>query len=260
MLIIQTGCFEKRVINDKTVVCIIGTEHDSSEYVNPQILYQVLEKVKPDVILCELEQKIFTGNTYNLADYPDLLLTNENISTYRYQQKYEIDLRPYEIEGRNDYYNKSSFFERQQHLFSEIMNAYKNDSLSIHSRDEWNRLLKTVPILDISRKHTLEMLNSELFVCYSEAKDMILYNTLISVCRRDFPQYLADANEFKAYWDKRNNAMTANILKWCDEYAGKVIVVLTGQQHKSQLLNNIHAQLDKYDLEIKEFWEFEAQD
>jgi len=256
-LILLIGCTGKEVSvrQPVTTLCIIGTDHDSTMFVNPETMYQAIEKVSPDVILCELEAKFVKGNTYNLDEFPDLLSTNENISTYRYQRQYNIDLRPYEIEGRNDYYRNSSYFEKQQALFSEIMNAYQGKLLTDKSYQEWDCFLKTTELLDVSHNHTLEDLNSELYVCYSEAKDMILYNTLISVAKRDFPERHEDAKEFKRFWDKRNMAMAENIMKWCREYQGKVIVVLTGQQHKSQLLNLIQPQKDKYNIDIKEFWE-----
>jgi len=255
------GCTNKDVdlAGSPTQLCIIGTMHDSTALINPRSIYDAIESVRPDVVLCELEAKYFTGNTYNLAEYPDLLSTNENISTYRYQQKHNIDLRPYEIEGRNDYYRETSYFEKQQQLFSKITAACENRTISGDSYNEWYNFTSVVTLFDMYPVYDLERINGDLYVSYSEAKDMVLYNTLISVAERDFPEQLEDAIEFKRFWDKRNMAMTDNILKWSDEYKGKTIVVLTGQQHKSQLLRYLQMEKEKYDLEIKEFWEFSAK-
>lgn len=255
LFIFLSGCSDKKVADKITTLCIIGTQHESNEYINPEKTFIAIECFQPDIILCELESKYFNGNTYNLKDFPDLLSTNENIATYQYQQKYNIDLHPYEIEGRNDYYKDNSFFEKQQELFSIIMTNYQNKSLSEKSYKEWDIFLKAVKLLDITSGHSLEEINSALYVRYAEAKDMLLHNTFISIAKRDFPDKLDNAKELKNFWDKRNRIMCENILKWCKVYKGKRIVVLTGQQHKSQILNRINLQTEKYNLVIKDFWE-----
>lgn len=253
------SCSEKKMTIEITDLCIIGTIHDSTEMINPTVLYDILEQVQPDVILCELESHFFTDSTYNISEYPDLLSTNENIATYRFQQKHNIDLRPYEMEGRNEYYRTTSYFDKEQSVFTAIMNAYNNKTLSEESSLEWDRFLKLVPQLDVLNSSTLEDINSELYMGYSEAKNMIRYNTCISITKRDMPDYYNTAKELKKVWNTRNNTMRSNILSWCKKYKGKTIVVLTGQQHKYYLQNSIRQKADVYELDIKEFWEFDLR-
>ncbi len=238
-----------------TTLCIIGTAHDSSAYINPQAIYVALEQVRPDVILCELEREFFTDDfRYDLEKYPDLLSTNENISTYRYQQQNRTLLRPYEIEGRNEYYRTTDYFEKEQEMFSAMMQAYRDTTLTPASGDEWERFLKTVELFDVMARNSLREINTELYVRYSESKNLIVNETLTSVARRDFPEWLDAAVEHQAFWDRRNAAMAENILAWCSEFPGKTLVVLAGQQHKYQLENLIRQ--NGHNIVLKQYWEF----
>jgi len=239
-----------------TTLCIVGTEHDSTTYINPESVYQILEKINPDVILCEFEEDGFTGNTFDLKKYPRFLSTNENIAAYRYQQKYRVDLRPYDIEGRNQHYRDTKFDENSQKLITMIRDAHQNKSLSGESAREWERYLKLIPLLDIAYGYTLEDINTELFVRISEAKNNITYNTLIYITERDFPEWVDIVKEWLDFWNRRNKVMTDKILNNCNKYKGKRILVLTGQEHKSQLLKYLEPHLQVNNIELKEFWDF----
>ncbi len=244
-LIIGSSCNHNN--EGATQLYIIGTVHESSTNINSDSILLKLEAIKPDVILCELEQKYFTkDHSFNLERYNDLLSTNENIATNLYQQKYGIPLRPYDIEGRNEYYQQTQYFSRVAKIFSAISKAYDGGALSVDSKKEWDTYMNSVEMFDILNNRTLAQINRPLEVGYSQAKNIVMYNTLISICKRDFPEHLESALLVYDYWNKRNDAMARNILTLTQEYTGKRVVVLCGHQHKYDLLSRINFVSQQY--------------
>lgn len=254
LAVLLAGCKERPV----TTLCIIGTAHDSTEFINPSTLYAAIERARPGVILCELETGHFTTDfELNTADFPDIATaSNENITVSRYALDHNVLLRPYDIDGRNEFYRTSAYFEKEREVFNTISAAYEAGSLSYRSHDEWRRFLAAIPALDVVGYIPLEEFNSPLYTSYSDAKNKIVYNTLISITGRDFPHLTDHAVLLSGFWDKRNDVMADNILKWCDEFRGETILVLTGQQHKPELLARLGS--GARHIELKEFWEFHA--
>jgi len=239
-----------------TTLCIVGTEHDSSAFINSAKIYDVIKRIAPDVILYEFEEDGFTGNTFNLQKYPGFLCTNESKACYRYQKEYGIDIRPYDIEGRNKHYRDTKFDENSEKLVKMITTAYEGKTLSAESAREWKRHLKVVPLLDIATGYTLEDINTSLFVRISEAKNNLTFNALIYITQRDFPDWVDIVTEWQDFWDKRNRVMTEKILNNCKNYPGKKILVLTGQEHKSQLLKYLEPHIVTNNIILREFHEF----
>jgi hypothetical protein len=50
--------------------------------------------------------------------------------------------------------------------------------------------------------------------------------------------------------------MVDNILKYCDEFRGKKIVVLTGAMHKYFLFGVLEKKQKDHNIVLKEFWEY----
>lgn len=253
LIILFAGIATLEINAQKTELYIIGTVHDSCQAIGPQDILSLMESIEPQVILCELEEIYFTTDyQFNLETYPDLLSTNENIATHRYQLNTGADIRPYEIEGRNQFYRESLFFENQNQMFADIMKAYRNNVMSQESHQEWKRYMETIELFDILHENSLKQINSPLYVAYSDAKNQITYATFISVTQRDFPQWLSIAQQMADYWKVRNDAMSENILKWIGTYKEKRIVVLTGQQHKPELLNRLKPQQQTHGFVLKD--------
>lgn len=83
----------------KTELYIIGTVHESSPVLNPDMLFKILEDIKPQIILQE-------NDSAQIADYAKEIrpTSNEQTATLQYLKKYPKTLNlPFEFEGRNQY-------------------------------------------------------------------------------------------------------------------------------------------------------------
>ena len=68
----------------QTEVCLVGTRHEPCAYFNSDSVHLILSRVRPDVVLMELDSSFFDRNfRFDLERYPDLLSTNETIAAHR---------------------------------------------------------------------------------------------------------------------------------------------------------------------------------
>lgn len=129
----------------QTEVCLVGTKHNPCTYFNSDSVYAILLRVQPDVVLMELDSTFFDKNfRFDLEKYPDLLSTNENIGAHRYQQERGVDLRPFEITDRNEWYREHRYFERQDSMWRDAMSLYRADKLSRKNREDMELILQVM--------------------------------------------------------------------------------------------------------------------
>ena len=127
----------------QTEGCRVGTKHNPCTYFNSDSVYAILLRVQPDVVLMELDSTFFDKNFhFDLEKYPDLLSTNENIGTHRYQQEQGVDLRPFEITGRNEWYREHRYFERQDSMWRDALSLYRADKLSRKNREDMELIIQ----------------------------------------------------------------------------------------------------------------------
>ncbi len=236
-------------------IWLIGTAHEENNYINPDSLTIIFNKIKPDVILLELEDKHFTKDfQFNTKKYPlvDFLTTNENIASYNYQQKNGTQLRPFDINGRNEFYLKENYFEKENKMFSEMLNIYKADNFSENCKIDFEILLQTLKSYSELNFNSLKESNSELATKFLSLKNKINFNLMISIVKNtnELNKWLEFAELRKEYWDRRNKEMANNIVKYNEEFEGKKIVILVGYDHKYALLEL----LKKNKVELKNYY------
>lgn len=84
----------------RTELIIIGNVHEAAPNYNADTLYTILEKIKPDIILHEIDSSFFTKKFK--FKYPSG--NNEQRASRKYSGKHPATLiRPFEFEGRNQY-------------------------------------------------------------------------------------------------------------------------------------------------------------
>jgi len=239
----------------QTSICIIGTYHEENKLVNADTLFNIFKKIKPDVILIELDSSFFTKNfEYDLDKYTDLLSTNENISSYRYKQKYSIAIRPYDISGRNEFYIKESYHEKENGLFKEMLGLYENNELSGQCKLDFEILFATLDAYSKIKYTSLKDVNSDIMNKFTSLKYKVSNELIISIV--DNTPKLNKWKEFarlrKDFWDVRNETMVKNIIGYMKEFENRIIVVLTGFEHKYYL----EYLLERNGIKTTEFWEF----
>ena len=85
--------------NKKTELILLGTVHQPVENFTPDSLYNILFKIDPDLILFEVDSSFFTKE----FKFKKTWESNENIATVKYMNNFDVDVRPYEFTGRNEY-------------------------------------------------------------------------------------------------------------------------------------------------------------
>jgi hypothetical protein len=235
-------------------VWLIGTAHEEQKYVNADSLLTVLTRIKPDVILMELEAKHFTKDfTFDTTKYPlkDYLVTNENRASYTYQRQRGIQLRPFDIEGRHEFYAKEHYRERENKLFAAMMTMYKSNKLSAACKTDFELLLLALSSYSTLSFHSLKESNSDVATKFIALKSAVDLDLMISIAKRtkELAGWLAFAELRKAYWQKRNTVMCENIRRYSKEFAGKRIVVLVGNDHKYILQH----MLQEHQVDVKNY-------
>lgn len=217
-------------------VWLIGTAHEEKKYVNADSLLLALNRIKPDVILMELEAKHFKDFKFDTTAYPlkDYLATDENRASYTYQQQRGIQLRPFDIEGRHAFYAKEQYRERENKLFAAMMTLYKSNKLSAACKTDFELLLLALSSYSTLSFTSLQESNSEVATKFIALKSAVDLDLMISIVKQTkaLTGWLAFAELRKAYWQKRNTVMCENIVRYSREFAGKRIVVLVGNDHK----------------------------
>ncbi len=237
-------------------VWLIGTAHEANKYINPDSLTAALNKIKPDLILIELESKHFTKDyDFDLTKYSieDYLTTNENIASYKYKQRYGTQLRPFDIDGRHDFYEKENYREKENKRFGEMLNMHKNNKFSEDCSIDFEILLSALNSYSKLNFSSLRESNSEVATKFLALKNKISFEIMISIVKRtkELEKWMSFAKLRKDYWDKRNNTMAENIIKYTDEFKGERVVVLVGNDHKYALVE----MLKQSNFEVKNYYD-----
>jgi len=110
----------------KTELILLGTVHQPVENFNSDSLYNILLKIEPDLILFEVDSSLFTqdfkfNKTWN---------SNENTATVKYMNNYNVDVRPYDFSGRNEYRIKIGARPTDDKTIKLLDSLYKNGKLN----------------------------------------------------------------------------------------------------------------------------------
>ena len=246
-------------VYSQTELCIIGTVHEERTYFNSDSVYNILLRIKPDVILIELDSSFFTNDFhFDLGKYPDLLSTNENIGAHNYQSKHKVDLRPFDVSGRNEWYRKTNYFDNQNKMFSEVLSLYEENVLSKKDKEDVE-LIELVMNYNGMTFSSVKDLNVNMTVKFLSVREKIIYPKLHSIVENTekLHHWIDFAQMWKVHWFERNAIMADNIKKIANEYKNKRVVVLVGLEHKPGLLDLLE---DSTDCVIREYWTYQIDD
>jgi len=253
-------CFSQQ----KTEIYIIGNIHDSVPNYHPQILFEILDKVKPDLLLHEVDSEA-------MKDYVGQknIKGNENLASKLYIKKYPNTLRfPFDFEGRNQYRKDKGMVPTDNLTVQLIDSLYKAKQLKpseIKIYEEFDGLTKQLMKLAEMSPENFNNFKTDK-IC--EKRQNCQYHELLKIVekRPEFSnRFVTKPNGEKIsykdgyklmsdFWDLRNHTMAINIYKIAEKSPGKKIVVLTGFLHRYYLIQQLN-KLNKGNYEIKEFYE-----
>ncbi|MDV7697403.1 hypothetical protein N6B72_10765 [Chryseobacterium soli] len=252
LLVVVSGFYHAQY-SGKTQIYILGTVHEPSTILNPQMLFEILNTIQPDVILQELDSE-------QMKDFQKESMSknsNEVSAALLYSKKYPKTLNlPFEFEGRNQY-RKDNGMVPTDNLTIKLMDSlYKKNALSPVNTIIYEKYQQANTALKDFAQSDIKTLNSLTFESVNRYRQFVQHHEIpkISNSEEIFARnFVVKPNGEKIsyrdgyqlwcnFWDLRNNTMSLNIIKKANEYKGKKIVILTGVQHKYYLKEL----LDKY--------------
>ncbi len=239
-----------------TEIVVVGTVHTATEKYSARDLVQILQRIKPDVILFEYPADMMTPGFEFKSIEKDSL---EQKAVLDYVRQTAAKIRPYDIDGRNAYYERTNYFARQRQCNQELNAHIDTKKLSAEA-------LKIVGALDvanagrdaigISDPMAINSFNADTAI---NEKQWLMSDGIPEIVR--LTPALKGCEAFwdasRAYWIRRNNEMLRNIRRFATEFAGKRLVVLCGYEHRYYLRSHLYDWDEQPNYIVKEYWEYQ---
>lgn len=259
--LIFCSCTSKR-----TELVLLGTVHQPVQNFTPDSLYNILVKVKPDLILFEVDSSFFTKE----FDFKKTWESNENIATVRYMNNFDVDVRPYEFTGRNEYRLKIGSRPTDNKALELLDSFYKNNQLNSLNNRKYQNFLKANDTLNSFAYLDAKAFNNPETDRAAEIRQKYHYKELLGIMSEypifsdtyyvksdgDSISYYEGFKRASEFWDLRNQTMAKNILHFVRAYHGKKIIVLNGYFHRYYLNSLLRHKEEKLNFTIKEFYEY----
>lgn len=238
--------------SDETEVIIIGTVHESTPNFTADTLINFFIKVRPDLILLETDSSYFNSDFSLKEDI--MYMSPETISITEYTKKHSVKLRPYDINGRDQFLDDPDRLNNQYGFFNDIESLNENGKFNKEAAAVYLKIKNMTELADELSNETLTYINSS---DGSKKIDTINYYTYEGLKR--LIEYTPELSKYSSYWneecdykDKRNNVMLKNILDISGEFKGNKIIVMCGFAHKNFLVKELTDKSGEYELEVKE--------
>lgn len=237
-------------VHGQSQVTIIGNVHYPSAGYNADTLYLILDRLKPDIILLELDSVAFT----KIFKQQHPTKENEPVAALRYISQYPgVITAPFEFEGRDNYRKEKGIRQASGQVDKLLDSLYKNKLLRKKQQHIISKYYELTDTLNTYTVKTVTEFNNSRTDSLCRIRQYYQHVAIRKVVnqRKEFAQQfvitslqervsLREAyNRLCDFWDLRNETMTKNILKTAVQYPGKKIVVLTGFFHRYYLLEEI---------------------
>lgn len=238
----------------QTSLTIIGTQHDPTPHFNSDSIYNVLLKIKPDVILQELDASLMDDEG-NYIGYGATMGGNEKLASLRYRSvNPNVIFRRFDIEDRNHYYQVNNTMAMEGKVGKSMDSLYRIGALS-----QDNLVLRQAFGQVNYRLHQLDQsdiygLNDENYMTIAEERQRVMYSNLLQIVSStpQLKKYTDFQKEDGDFWVRRNERMIHNISEYIKQFPGKKIVILTGSFHKYYLTNGLKPMQSKLHFKLKD--------
>ena len=256
LLLVTISIFICSITFGQTKLYLIGGIHNGSPGYTSDTIYNILVKTQADIVLYEADSLFFNEDFTLRTDlWKNMTLGLDGTACTKYQKENGGILRPFDIEGRNDFYWKNQYGTKEPEMMQKIDSLFTNKLLSEKDMEDIEFFFTTFYLTSL-RGYTLEEVNSPMFRKLNELKHNIVWDLNVEIVKNspELEEYVEFAEIRRDFWIKRNDAMVKNILFWCEEYKDQTIVVLTGAEHLYYLYNNIEEVAEEKNIEIIEYW------
>lgn len=234
-------------------IVLVGTVHTPTRNFREETLVRILERIKPDLILLELDPSFFDSTSTLAKQYERISL--ESAAATAYAKTGGVKLRPYDIAGRNKFYQENDYFSREAKLSQEVGRLHASGQLVPEAKLLFETLLSLSAVRDACGTETLEVINSSACDTAVEKKQYYAFKGLRRIIEltpslKDMSSFGTLADEF---WEHRNDEMVKNILKHSRELRASRIVVLCGYEHRYYLKKRLAEQAAAEGFAIREY-------
>jgi hypothetical protein len=230
-------------VSAQTTLVIVGTVHNQTTNVTPDSIVAVLEQIKPDLILLEFDSTFFTKDfKLKRKDF-----SNETIAATTYITQHPTPLRPFDLQGRNKYYERFGLIQHQYEAY-EKLTRLRPALPESEKKAVTEYIFLTSSLEQIATKTLHEINGQETEKCVAR-QQTLMNNEILTVVlsHKEMATVKKTFVDDVEFWDKRNRAMAANIKRYCDLNPGKTIAVLTGFYHKHFLVEALRS----HDLKVQ---------
>ena len=245
---------------------LLGTVHQPVQNFTPDSLYNILVKIKPDLILFEVDSSFFTKE----FDFKKTWGSNENIATVKYMNNFNVDVRPYEFTGRNEYRKRIGARPTDSKALELLDSLYRNNQLNFLDKKIYQNFLEANDTLNSFAYLGARAFNNPETDKAAEIRQKYHYKELLNIMSQypifsdthyvkndgDSISYFEGYKRAAEFWDLRNQTMAENILHFIKEYHGKKIIVLNGYFHRYYLNSLIKPKEEELNFITKEFYEY----
>lgn len=250
---------------DTTELYILGTIHNTTEQINYDDLYNVLELIKPNIILFERDSLGFDSEM-NLKSkwwrmkFPDFFNKyNQNyleeiaVRKYVHHNKNTI-VRPYEWSQRDKFHERYKILTIPDMIFQKLYNLYMNDSLNHTQKNILDQFYYLSNQLNKFSDSTLYEINTDFQDSIAKYRQNLYYHEIKQIIdsNDNLKEFRAFYKVNEKYWDIRNLAMVRNIEKYIEIYPKSRIVVLNGYYHRYYLRNELQKKQTELNFKIKD--------
>jgi hypothetical protein len=240
--------------SNKTEIVVIGTVHSPTANVSVKTLSGILDKLKPDVLLLEFDSSFFDDAFALREKFRDITLESTVATSLAGKG---VKLRPYDIEGRNKFYQDTDYFKQELNLNQEISKLNADGRLSPDAKAIFEALTSFARVRDSCGADRLEVLNSAACDRAIEKKQFYAFSGIGKII--DLTPALAEFKPFwtlaSDFWVKRNEAMVRNIVNSAKEFHGRRVVVMCGYEHRYYLRKRLAEEAAKEGFVVGEYWD-----
>lgn len=237
-----------------TELVIIGTVHRPTRLFNADSVVRLLERVRPDLILLELDSSFFTP-AFELK-HPTR--ENEDLGVGRYRRLHpQVPLRPFDVENRNELYRRHRLLTLPGEVLAQLDGLYQSRQLTPAQGRILDRYYALTDSLNRYNQQRPVVINQPRVYALSARRQHYQYQQLGAVVeqRPELAAYRAFCRFYAGFWDQRNRTMARHIRHFARLGRGRRIVVLVGHAHKYYLLRELAPHATAEHFRLREYYQ-----
>ncbi|MEL4456554.1 hypothetical protein [Lutimonas vermicola] len=249
-------------LSKETEVYVVGSVHFETDNIKRDDIYNYINSISPDVILYESDTNT-VERMVNRTDFFNQLMSSfkkgnkvESFVSLKYLDKHpQAMVLGYEWEERDAFHLKHNYRSTSSKMIGAVYNSYRQDLLTGNHLElmdtfaainkEYYKISRNAKVVyDLNNAKTDSIIRERQFYIYKRVPEIVK-------ARPELADYKDFAPLHMEYWDIRNKAMTANILKQIKRHPNKRIVVLTGNTHRYYLIDELKKYEEEFNFSVK---------